>query len=756
MVEVKVSSIPDEIKKIPHWVNWCQGVNEKGEPTKRPSNPCTGGNAQSNNPKTWGTFEQALKRYRECENDHIQGIMFALDGNGLCGMDLDDCIDEEGNIYPLAKDIVDKANSYTEVTPSGKGLRIFAKGELPTGRRKKADFEIYNSGRFLTVTGNHLEGTPATIEQRDKEISEIHQQMFGIKKTTPKKQNTPSASSPLPDDSALLHRAMNAKNGGTFRKLWEGDFSDYPSQSEGDLALCSLLAFWTRNDAGRIDSLFRQSGLMRETKWDEKHYGDGTTYGYATIAKAISEATEGYNPISRDTPTEEKKSIIEVGIHLTDFGNAKRFVAEYGSLFRYCYDLNKFFVWDEQRWTPDNDGAITRLAKQTVMLMYRLAGEEKDKDRREKLGEYALRCESEAKLQAMIELAKSEPGIPIQPHEMDSDPWLFNVQNGTIDLRTGILLKPRREDLITKLAPVHYDPLAECPLWIDHLNKIMANREHLVSFLERAYGYSLTGITDERILFIPWGGGANGKTTTNETVSTILGEDYSTRTPTETLLVKRNEGIPNDLAKLKGQRFVYASETSEDKKLAEALIKDLSGGDKIAARFMRAEWFTFRPTFKLWLSTNHKPVIRGTDDAIWDRIRLIPFTVRIPESERIGHSEMFERFRAEHSGILAWLVRGCLDWQKAGLGVPEEVKEATGQYREEMDLIGDFIKERCEVSKDAEVIKADFYEAYLGWCQKSGERATSKIAFGKTMAERGFVSDKDIRGKRVWKGIKLA
>jgi putative DNA primase/helicase len=276
----------------------------------------------------------------------------------------------------------------------------------------------------------------------------------------------------------------------------------------------------------------------------------------------------------------------------------------------------------------------------------------------------------------------------------------------------------------------------------------------LVSFLQLGFGYSLTGITDERAMFILHGSGANGKSTTIEVKVQILG-DYAVRTPTESILVKREGGIPNDLAKLKGARFVYCSEVEEGKRLAESLIKDLTGNDTISARFMRGEWFNFQPSFKLWLATNHKPVIRGTDNAIWSRIRLIPFTVSIPEEERIPRSRMMERLTPEFPGILAWAVAGCFDWLKFGLGSPDEVKQATDDYRGEMDILGGFINDCCVLSKDVEGTAKELYESYSKWAEANGEKPVSPRTFGVRLAERGFSKRRNTVGRHCWMGIGL-
>ena len=267
------------------------------------------------------------------------------------------------------------------------------------------------------------------------------------------------------------------------------------------------------------------------------------------------------------------------------------------------------------------------------------------------------------------------------------------------------------------------------------LNRIMDKNANLIEFLKRAVGYSLTGDVSEQCLFIFFGSGANGKSTFLRTVNMLMG-DYSQQTATETLLVKQKGAIPNDIARLKGARFITASEAEAEQRLAESLIKQMTGGDIISARFLHQEWFDFEPTYKIFLGTNHKPVIKGTDYAIWRRIKLVPFEVTIPEQESDGN--LLDKLQDELSAILTWAVQGCMEWQNSGLGIPQEVFAATDEYKNEMDIISDFINECCIESPNSRVLFKDLYQVYKNWCDENGEYPLKKNAFSRRIGEKGY------------------
>jgi putative DNA primase/helicase len=418
-------------------------------------------------------------------------------------------------------------------------------------------------------------------------------------------------------------------------------------------------------------------------------------------------------------------------VRCTDLGNARRLVRHFGVNFRHCHPWKKDLVWDEQRWREDDTAQIERWAKETVRRIYLEAAETSNEALREALAAHALKSEDAKRIRAMIGLARSEPGIPILPSQLDTDSFLLNVVNGTIDLRTGQLAKHSRGDLITKLAPVAFDPVATCPLWLQCLDRWMDGNNDLISYLQRVIGYSLTGDVSEQCLWFLHGQGANGKSTFLPILLHILG-DYATQAVSDLLLAKKNESHPTERADLFGRRFVATIETEEGKQLAEALMKQTTGGDRIRARKMCKDFFEFPPSHKIFLAANHKPTVRGTDLAVWRRIKMLPFTVTIEEDARDKH--LIEKLKNELSGILTWAVLGCLSWQRNGLGEPDEVRQATEQYQSEQDSVQAFIDECCFSHVTVKSTASALLGAYQHW---SGDNDMTAKAFGQRLEAKG-------------------
>lgn len=440
---------------------------------------------------------------------------------------------------------------------------------------------------------------------------------------------------------------------------------------------------------------------------------------------------------------------------LTDLGNAQRLIFRHGRDIRFCHTWDKWLIWDSARWRPDMTGDIYRKATDTIASIY---AESQSGDvapeKRQQILEHAIRSEESPRITAMVRVAKNEKSVPVLPESLDTHPWLFNCLSGTVDLTNGNHRPHCRENHLTKIASVNYDADAKCPTWEAVLHKIMGGSASLVHYLQLAVGYSLTGDVSEKCFFFLFGSGNNGKSTLVEVLADLLG-DYWMKTTAETVLSKdRSSSIPNDVARLVGIRMVSTAELPEGRQIDEARVKDLTGRDTISARFMRAEWFDFRPIFKLWMYGNHKPTIKGADNAIWERVRLIPFSVTIPKCEQDEQLPM--KLRAELPGILNWAIRGCLEWQKCGLPVPLEVREATDDYRAEMDLIESFLVEKCVANptvSEAGIQVSALYRLYESWCKQNGESPPSQRVFSGKLKHKGYSQSQGSKGVRRWNGI---
>jgi putative DNA primase/helicase len=324
-----------------------------------------------------------------------------------------------------------------------------------------------------------------------------------------------------------------------------------------------------------------------------------------------------------------------------------------------------------------------------------------------------------------------------------------------VELQTGCKREHRQEDLLTRAVTVDFDERARCPRWERFLAEVLPDAS-TVAFFQRAIGYSLTGLVSEHCLFFLHGVGANGKSTAMGVLLEMLGP-FATQAPSEILLARRGEAHPTELTQLYGRRLVACQEIDESRRWAEAQVKHMTGGDRIVARRMREDFWEFEPTHKLWIAANHKPVVRGTDEGIWRRLRLIPFERVIPVADRDPH--LGEALRAELPGILAWSVAGCLAWQREGLAAPSAVTDATAAYRADSDRIGPFIDEFCFLDPAGRVSRADLYAGYQEWAGRDGDaNPLGSREFAARVRERGITETRVRAGTgpvRGWAGIKL-
>lgn len=438
---------------------------------------------------------------------------------------------------------------------------------------------------------------------------------------------------------------------------------------------------------------------------------------------------------------------------LTDVGNARRLVELHGQGLRHDHVAGVWLVWDGTRWAPDTSGELDRRAKDTAAELLRDSADCSTDDAKRATAKHALATANAGRLRAMIDLARSELGIPVQADDFDADPLLLNVANGLLNLRTGSLGPHRSEALCTRMSPVAYDPAAQAPEFAAFLERVLPDHD-VREFVQRLAGYALSGDCREQVLPVMVGAGANGKSTLIELLREVLG-DYAVTVPPD-LIVTRRDGAPAPygLIRLRGVRLATASETESGAKLSTSLVKQLTGGDTVTAREHYSRFVDFRVTATFVLSTNHRPVIRDTTESIWRRVKLVPFDVVIPSAER--DPALPERLRQELPGVLAWAVQGCLAWQKAGLGSACAIDDATSAYRSDSDPLGAFLEEKCVLNDQLSVRSAALYGRWSEWCVTRGEQSGSAAEMGTRMSERGLRSKRSTGGRAIYRGLGLS
>lgn len=434
----------------------------------------------------------------------------------------------------------------------------------------------------------------------------------------------------------------------------------------------------------------------------------------------------------------------------TELGIADRMLVANGNDVRYAHGIG-WLYWTGSHWKRDTDGKVEEFAKQTIRRTFIEIGN-LAADERVWATKGLTRLERSGAIQGILALASSDPRARISVDDLDTHDDLLVCTNGTVNLRTGELCPSDRADLMTRSTNVAYRPDAKAERFQRFLREVFERNEELIQFMQKTMGYAATGSTAEQCLFFLHGDGSNGKSVFLGACENALG-DYACTASPDTFMVKRSEGIPNDIARLAGVRCVTSIETEEGKRLAEALVKQMTGGDKLVARFMRREFFQFKPRFKIMLAANHKPRIVGTDWAIWRRVRLVPFTVTIPEKEK--DTRLSETLAGEAEGVLAWVIEGARRWYAEGLTLPTEVVAATDEYRAESDTVAGFIESCCRTGDGLKANGGDLLHAYEEWCRDTGERPLPGKSFARNMTAKGFQPDRGAKNKVIRLGIAL-
>ena len=650
-----------------------------------------------------------LKIYKWWEDSPSSNIgLVTGEVNNLVVVDID-VKDDTPGIESLSELEVEcgKFDTLTVNTPSG-GLHYYF--SYPHGHsikcsasKIKPGIDIRANGGHVVAPGSIIDGNYYKFVDKDKQVAELpHKLLELLTKATP---------------------VANTHNPST---LSTENIIDGVAQG------------------GRNDSIFKYARMLR---------GNNTSYDIAENQVIV--AARNCTPALPDSEAIQcLKSAWKYppGYKKSDVGNANRLINKHGVNIRYIHEHKTWIYWSDGRWEFDKDGDIFRRAQDTILAIHTEVAET-DHDTRSALSKFALRSENKKSLDNMIAIARTDKEVVMSQSDLDKDHYLLGVANGIVDLITGELRCSNRSDLITKRAHVTHSIDAKCPRWLKFINEIMDNDKELVDYLQKIVGYSLTGNTTEQKFFFLHGFGANGKSVFIETISNLLG-DYSMQTPVSTLMTKATGAINNDVARLKGARFVAATETQEHSKFNESELKQLTGGDTITARFLHQEFFQFLPEFKLWISGNHKPV-SGDGYGIWRRLILIPFNVKFAKKDR--DNKLTEKLKQELPGVLNWAIEGCIKWQKEGLKTPDAIQSAISEYKSEMDTVQQWIDDCWETNSatDSEIKSTELYRSYINWADQNGEYyKLTQNKLGRKLIERGVKTKRRSNGNH-YLGIAL-
>lgn len=714
--------IPTELQNLKQWCCY-KLVEQKNTDklSKLPINPETKKGAKSNDPSTWVDYDTAL-----LYADEYDGVGFFFTPPYV-GIDIDSVNLEKIDTKTL--EIINTLDSYTEISVSGKGLHIIVRGSLPGGVCRKGTLEMYQEARFFAMTGNILRGCPDEVYDRQQELEKIYKKYMEQPKII--------IDYGIQDKRIVNFNDLLKVKNEKFRKLFSGKFEEYPSQSEADLAFCSMVAYFTDGNAELMDKAVRESQLYRD-KWDKKHGAD--TYGNLTIKKAL----DGYT--RRDFLPE---LYMDKYYTYDDTGNADRFTDIFKDRVLYSYTNKGWYIYDGKRWLFDTLGRINDYFEQSIEVLKKqgmvsnvpMLENETSEDYQKRLK--AIRLAYEKHLTYSRSNRGTVAGIKQSMHknsvdisEFDGNDMLINLENSVYDMVSGINIPHDATLKFTKKANVNYDESKKCPRWEQFLREIFNDDKDLIKWIQKALGYSLTGKTSEQVMFILNGNGRNGKSVFLDVVSHIFG-DYRTNIQPDSLMVKNSQGANSDIARLKGARFVTTVESNDGMRFNEGLVKQLTGGDTVTARFLHANEFEFTPKFKVWMATNHRPIIRGTDKGIWRRIRLIPFEREFTEEE--VDLDLTSKLLAESDGILQWMLKGLEMWQKERLGMCEKILMANKEYRQEMDVVSTFIEECVNNSLGKEVKASELYQHYRNYCSQNGFFVLTSTKFGRELDNKGYI-----------------
>lgn len=753
MPKFNYQNIPQELRNLKQWglfeLKW---VEARKKNTKIPINPYDGSAGKSNDPNTWSDFDTAMRALNDVERADGLAFYFA---NGYVGLDIDH-IDsnledwragdnDPNNLVNKFQDLTD--NTYMEVSQSGTGIHAIFKGKIPGKRRRKGNYEMYQTGRFFALTGNNIIPDPTIKSMSDDEMKTLYEFLFGKDNIVQLHSESDNITPVDLSVAEIIKRAENsAKTGTRFTMFMKGGWEQfYASHSEADMAFANDLAFWAGRDFHKMDTIFRNSSLMRE-KFDEKH--GAVTYGTSLLNKAINETQNIYNPESDSQDSEssytfsfnEDKTKKIIPRSWDDQGRGLRMRDQFATVLKFNAVDKKWFFFNGSYWQEDIGNQRVELAAERVANSIKKEKPELSfstkTDEDKAMNEwYKFQKDSRSHMAKMHMIDEFKKYVIVKHGEFDKEDMLLNTESGYVDLSSGELHDHDIDKKFSHQTVAEYSDNVDAPLWEKFLNQIFNNDEELIHYVQKAIGYSFTGSVDEQCLFILNGRGRNGKSVFSNVVSDVAG-NYAKQMNVQTIVAKKNQsGSANsDIARLEGARIVTSSELNEGDRFDESLVKQLTGGDKILARFLYGSEFEYKPKFKIWMATNHLPIIRGTDDGIWRRIKIIPFNIQIPKEKVDKRLEY--KLKAEYTGILNWIVQGAIMWQQEGLEDPEAVTKVIETYRAEMDPLDAFLEECCTTGQNYSIKAREMYDAYHEWAKESEEYKMSMTKFGREMRKK--------------------
>ena len=774
---VETASIPAELKQLDRWCVWRATPTKDGKLTKKPYIAGSSRAFSKTTPAHYRSYEAAVAGYEQ--DAATDGIGFVC-GAGVIGVDFDACFDSEGQLDPQVAEIVGRLGTYTERSPSGRGVRAFLKGSLPAGKSVKSSLlELMDGPNYVTITGHHLEATPLTIADGTEILPELLllvEERKASEKAEKRAANgkparqqaaasTPVKSSPVASDDEVLARARRT-GGDVVDRLLNGSSADYESPSQADLALANYLAYAAGPGAdAQVERLLLSSGLKRE-KWSEQR--DGGTYLSEYVLKpAYAGRSDFYttdkpvavvalpNGIASTGPAR-----LEDSSTLTEIGLARRLVHEANGSLRYCRETRSWLAWSGKVWKRDDGLSAAHVAKRVSDALWREMADMQDAEHRKRVLPFVRSSSSARAVDAAVKLARSEPGVAVSITELDQHPYLLNVSNGTLDLRNPAAgaMPHQKEQLLTHMAAVGFDSLATCPTWQRFISEVTNGSEELAAFLQRSCGLALSGDVSEQCLWLHYGEGRNGKSTLLTVMADMLGT-YAGPAPMDLLLTKHGRGkeVETQFANLAGKRLVLTVEADSGVRFSEATVKLLTGGDTVSARQLYGDYWPLKPTWKLHVAANHKPVVRGQDEGIWRRLLLTPWLVRFDGEKQ--DRQLKDKLMDELPGILGWCLYGFARWQNEGLAAPACVSEATTEYRGENDVLGTWLKECCLIDSTAVAEAGELYRDFKRWAEDRGEHVGTATAFGLQLERLGYSSQRATSGhyrhKTIRRGIGL-